>query len=425
MRVLDEPSSLLTVHVVFRALLRSSLLTLLVLLPALPAQAAAQAPTDSTPVTLESSWPKEGSALWVPPREGRLVFSGPVTTATLELDLLDDAGRAVRGKDLERLTSEQQAEKLIFRIPFLSTGSYTISWSVTTATGDPLSGEIRFTVDPPLTAGGGQNHRHGENAHLYQDSAGEFTLRILGLLPLVLLAAAWLRSRRRGGPARSDRLVVRVGAALLVLVGVVQAIADVVAYVDEFHEDPLSAALAAPAVGVLPLYVLVAGYLLLRAPLDRLLLGCMITVLALHAGLGHLTGGWSALLFYSAYAMTMAGFVLLAAHTLTMLADALRARRPTASQRHRSLLLLAFATGLSSFGMLVVHANGFEFNIDFAADFRLRLLLAAILLVSSAVFGWCASRRAVLWRIGAFPLALIVVGVAAALLWMPPPAAGL
>jgi hypothetical protein len=348
-----------------------------------------------------------------------------VKTASLEIELVDRDGSPVRGKELERLTSEQESDTLLFRIPFLSEGAYGISWSVDTLAGTALDGVISFQVDAPLVAAGGQNHRHGENAHLYQDTAGEFVLRVLGLLPLVLLAAAWSRSRRRGGPARSDRLVVRIGAVLLVLNGLVQAIVDVVAYVDEFHDYPLSAALAAPAVGVLPVVALVAGYLLLRAPVGRDLLGLTAIALLVHAGLGHLTGGWSAVLLYLCYAATMTGFIASASRTLVLLVDAARARRAAWWSATVSTAVPVLVTGFSSLGMLFVHAKGFELNIDFAEDLRFRTGAFLAVFASATMVSWATTRRSRLFLLLAVPAALVLTATAAALLWMPPPAAGL
>ena len=427
--MLDEPGLLLTVGVVFKTLLRSVVLASVFALSAAPAFAAAPATDDPAAATadvkLESSWPKEGVVLWVPPREGRLEFSAPVKTASLEIELVDSEGSAVRGKELERLTSEQESDTLLFRIPFLTEGDYGIKWSVDTVPAGSLDGTISFKVDAPLVAAGGQNHRHGEDAHLYRDTIGEFVLRILGLLPLVLLASAWSRSRRRGGTARSDRLVVRIGAVLLLLSGLVQAIADIVAYVDEFHNHPLSAALAAPAFGVLPVIVLVAGYLLLRAPVGRELLGLTAVALLVHAGLGHLTGGWSAILLYFFYAATMAGFVASSSRALVLLVDAVRARRPSWSSTAIPTTAAAVFTGVASLGMLFVHAKGFELNIDFAADLRFRVGVLLALSVSAVVVSWATTRRSRLFLLLALPAAFALTAASAALLWMPPPAAGL
>jgi methionine-rich copper-binding protein CopC len=382
-------------------------------------------PAAAEETALTDSWPREGVTLWVPPREGHLEFSAKVLSSSLALELRTADGDAVANRTLERLTSEQYAEKVIFRIPGLGAGEYRIVWSVETETGAKLDGEIGFTVDEPLVAGGGQNHRHGENAHLYKDSAGEFTLRLIGLLPLILLAAAFQRSRRRGGPSRLDRFTVRLGGVLVVLVGVVQAIADVVAYVDEYHDYPLSAALAAPAVGVLPVALLAGGLCVALAPTTGRLLGVVALMVAVNAGLGHLTAGWWAVLLYLLFVTLMGGFVMLGAGLLTALADSFRGRRDETRRSVRGVAAAWLLSGLASVGMLLLHAKGFTLKQDFAADLLFRASVTGISLGLLVVGGFLMTRKFLVLRLLSLLPAVLLLGLTAALLWMPPPAAGL
>lgn len=383
------------------------------------------APASADEVTLRDSWPREGSVLWVPPREGNLEFSGPVASSSLELELTDASGNPVPKRTLERLTSEQFATKLLFRIPALNPGEYRVVWSVDTETGSSIDGVVAFTVDEPLIAAGGQNHRHGENAHLYKDSIGEFTLRLLGLVPLFLLAFSYLRSRRRGEGARLDRFAVRVGGVLVVAAGLVQAIADVVAYVEEYHDYPLSAALAAPAVGVFPVALLLGGFLAVVAPLDRRLLGAIALLVAVNAGLGHLTAGWWAVLLYALFMFAMGAFVLLGGAAFGAFVDAVKGRRSDASAKVRGSAVAWLVLGVSSLGMLVLHAKGFYLQRDFRDDLMFRLGVMAASAVTLVMGAFFATRKALLLRLVSLLPLLVLVVLAAAFLWMPPPAAGL
>jgi len=393
------------------------LLALLGILPTGPAAAE--------DVVLKDSWPREESLLWVPPREGHLEFSAPVVSASLELELTFADGDPVPRRTLERLTSEQFAEKVVFRIPVLSPGAYVVGWQVETESGGSVSGSIPFTIDEPLVAAGGQNHRHGENAHLYQDSAGEFALRLGGLLALLLLFAAHLRHRRRGTSSRIDRFAVRVGAVVTVLAAIVHAVADIVAYVDEFHDYPLSAALAAPAVGVLPLIVMASAYLILRAPTDRVLLGVVVLLVAVNAGLGHLTAGWWAVLLYVLFVLAMGAFVVLGGTALATLVESLRGRFSSLAGLRLLLLTAWAALAGSSLGMLFLHAKGFDLQQDFHDDLVFRSVVSGAALFGGIVASFLAARKLLLLRILAILGFFLVVAVGSALLWMPPPAAGL
>lgn len=392
-------------------------LALLGLLPAAPAAAE--------DVVLKDSWPREDALLWVPPREGHLEFSAPVVSSSLELELTFADGDPVPRRTLERLTSEQFAEKVIFRIPVLAPGEYVVVWKVESQAGPRVEGSIPFEVDEPLIAAGGQNHRHGENAHLYQDSAGEFALRVSALFSLLLLFAVHLRHRRRGASSRVDRFAVRVGAVVTVLAALVHAVADVVAYVDEFHDYPLSAALAAPAVGVLPLVVAASAYLVLRAPTDRVLLGVIALLVAVNAGLGHLTAGWWAVLLYVLFVVAMGAFVVLGGTGFAMLVESLRGRYASLGGMRRLLGATWLALAASSFGMLFLHAKGFDLQQDFRDDLLFRTAVSASALVACGLVSLLTARKNLLLRLFAVVVFLFVVSAASALLWMPPPAAGL
>jgi hypothetical protein len=336
----------------------------------------------------------------------------------VSLELLTADGDPT-GRDLDRLTSAQSADTVLFRIPTLVPGGYRIDWTATTTDGAALAGSIPFSLEDELAAAGGQNHRHGADSHLYQDSWQAFSLRVFFLLPMALLAGAFLRSRSKGSAGLLDRFAVRAAGGLLALAALIGAVVDAVAYVDEYHDYPLAAAVSAPGmVMLLPLLGL-AAYLLATGRSDRVALWAAVSIAAIRAGLGHGASSFTEIGLYAIFAVTMFAVPLLWAVSFAELSFSTPSRR--------SLLLWASAalTAIAgSFSMLFLHAGTFSLRIDFADDRTFRLVAAGLLAGATMLTMLLSRTRRPLRLVGFLPFVLLVAA-SSALLWMPPPAAGL
>lgn len=175
---------------------------------------------------LESSWPRDAVMLWVPPKEARLTYLEPVKASTLVLTLSRTDGELLVEDEVVRLTSGESVTEILLRLPMIRPGMYELKWSVTAVSDAPLQGSIGFGLEPPIAAVGGQNHRHGES-HLYQDTPGQFALRLLFVAASAFLFASVRRARIVNGKGALERLLLRVGAGLLLLAALITGVVDV------------------------------------------------------------------------------------------------------------------------------------------------------------------------------------------------------
>lgn len=371
---------------------------------------------------LESSWPRDGVVLWVPPREGRLTFHEPVQASTLTLSLRRSDGATT--EELTRLTRGDGVTEILFRFATVRPGSFSIDWSVDAASGQPLEGTIAFELEPPIEAVGGQNHRHGDS-HLYEDSAGQFAPRLFFVLGAALVLAGVLRATRRGRPVPSDRLLVRAGALALGVTAAVIALFDAISWVEEYHDYPLSAFAAAPGLGVLlPMLGLVA-YAVLLAPTSRHIGVAAALSLALHAGLSHAVKSAAALQLFTVFTASLILTALVWANLVTTLLAAWRHRDVDRHETQRRLLLLVAGVLVTALAMLFLHAGTLDVQLAFRSSLWFRLTAGGTALVATWVTLRMSTRQTPVLRLLAVVPAGVLAAATAALLWMPPPAAGL
>ena len=370
---------------------------------------------------LESSWPRDGAELWVPPKEGRLGFSEPVKSSTLVLTLARTDGAALADDEVVRLTSGEAVSEILLRLPPLRPGGYSLEWAVVSASGANLSGRIGFGLEPPIAAVGGQNHRHGES-HLYEDTPGQFALRLLFVFAVAFLFAAVRRVSARSQVSVLDRAAVRTGAALLALAVVVGAIVDAVAWIGEYHDTPLSALVAAPGLSLLLPVLVFCGYLMVTARVSSAVLWAGVGVFASYAGLSHAIRTALGVELFVVFTVLLTSLALLWADLLRGVVGLVHggdAGFPFARLARSTVVLV-----VASVTMLLLHAGTFDLHMAFARDLRSRLVLAAVLTAAIAPLSFLASRRGAL-RVLCLAPVLVVFVVSAALVWMPPPAAGL
>lgn len=95
---------------------------------------------------LESATPAEGENLGEAPTEVRLSFAEPVEAAFNPIEVYDQAGVRVDGDDAASDPDDPSVVVASLQ-EGLPAGSYTVQWTVTSADGDPVSGEYSFGVD--------------------------------------------------------------------------------------------------------------------------------------------------------------------------------------------------------------------------------------------------------------------------------------
>jgi|LauGreSuBDMM15SN_2_FD.fasta_scaffold03017_3 hypothetical protein len=135
---------------------------------------------------IPKTWPSDGSSLWVPVREGRFSSDKPIDASTVSARLV---GGSV-DEELTRLTKGNNVTSVLFKIPNLDPGTYTITWAHADKT------EVtKFEIQQPVLAPGGGNHRgHESNSKPapwpQRISLGAVVL--VGGLALLNLAGLWV-----------------------------------------------------------------------------------------------------------------------------------------------------------------------------------------------------------------------------------------
>lgn len=150
---------------------------------------------DGTPtISLIASWPAEGTQIWVPSKEGKLIFSGPVNPSTAEYELVTIKSAASGLFKIERVAYGVSSDTVLFKLPELVPGVYELNWSIQTTTGETLEGTINFSVKEELIAPGGANHRM-DGTSIVPESRTNFLLKI-GILAIISLLGAIYSYRR-------------------------------------------------------------------------------------------------------------------------------------------------------------------------------------------------------------------------------------
>lgn len=105
--------------------------------------------------------PAEGGTLSEQPGEVRLVFDEPVRAEFAPVKVTDAGGDRV--DDGEADTSTRDPDVVVAPLGELPAGDYTVEWRVTSADGDPISGEYRFSVDESAVGGSAGEGNGGPN----------------------------------------------------------------------------------------------------------------------------------------------------------------------------------------------------------------------------------------------------------------------
>lgn len=89
--------------------------------------------------------PPDGDTLSEQPGEVRLFFDEPVRAEFDPIKVTDEEGNRVDGEDARTLSDDPDV--VVASLDVLPEGSYTVEWRITSADGDPISGEYGFAVD--------------------------------------------------------------------------------------------------------------------------------------------------------------------------------------------------------------------------------------------------------------------------------------
>lgn len=89
--------------------------------------------------------PPDGDTLSEQPGEVRLFFNEPVRAEFDPIKVTDEEGNRVDGEDARTLSGDPDV--VVASLDVLPEGSYTVEWRITSADGDPISGEYGFAVD--------------------------------------------------------------------------------------------------------------------------------------------------------------------------------------------------------------------------------------------------------------------------------------
>ena len=108
---------------------------------------------------LDRSSPEDGETLSEQPGEVRLFFDEPVRAEFDPVKVTDEEGNRVDDEDARTLPDDPDVVEA--GLDVLPEGSYTVEWRVTSADGDPVSGEFGFAVDASAAVAGGDGEAAG------------------------------------------------------------------------------------------------------------------------------------------------------------------------------------------------------------------------------------------------------------------------
>lgn len=226
---------------------------------ALPSLAKASQ-DDTLVVSLVSSWPAEDIEIWIPSKEGKLVFSGPVNPSTAAYGLINRESTQAGIFEIERVAYGVSPDTVLFKIPELVPGVYELNWSVQTTAGETLKGTINFSMAEELIAPGGANHRM-DGTSIVPESRTDFLLKI-GILAIVSLLAAVYRYRRLSSRKKiksdtTNTFLYGVSGGLVSLLGLLGFLATLYASLErQEHSDSLEHYILAFTAPLLWVYVL-------------------------------------------------------------------------------------------------------------------------------------------------------------------------
>jgi len=139
--------------------------------------------------------PADGDTLSEQPGEVRLVFDEPVRAEFDPINVTDEEGNRVDREDARTLSDDPDV--VVASLDVLPEGSYTVEWRITSADGDPISGEYGFAVDASAAVAEGGGAGGGDAGRSDDGSGGPGLGLILGVVLAGGLVAGGLVLLRR------------------------------------------------------------------------------------------------------------------------------------------------------------------------------------------------------------------------------------
>jgi hypothetical protein len=167
------------------------------------------------------------------------------------------------------------------------------------------------------------------------------------------------------------------------------------------------------------------AYALVSAPTTRRIGVAAALSLALHAGLSHAVKTPTALQLFVVFTASLIAVAVTWATLTSLVLDTLRSRRVNPRRIRRELYLLIAAALGTSLLMLLLHAGTLALELDFRAALWFRLVAGALACGGVWLTVQLNATKQPLLRLVSIIPASVVVAATAALLWMPPPAAGI
>ena len=149
---------------------------------------------------LASATPAEGESLGQAPTEVRLTFAEPVEAAFSPIEVYDAEGNRVDGDDARSDPGDPSVVVASLQ-EGLPAGSYTVRWTVTSADGDPVSGEYSFSVgesQPAATTGAEGEAEPASGSASLTDTGGFGSIPLYAGVALCVVVALGLSLRGRG-----------------------------------------------------------------------------------------------------------------------------------------------------------------------------------------------------------------------------------
>lgn len=183
--------------------------------------------------SMESSNIVDGSVLETPPTEWIVVFVKPVGSDAVSGDLIDADGRRLRLNPPSRGASDRE---LVYALPPLQSGIYTLRWRLVGDDAHVVTGRVRFEFrdvgipDGAATPSSVVIQWEETDGLPPDEESGSLTLvpfRALGYAALVLLLGLWFVELRVAAGARESSRGRRLGswsAAVLLATALVEAL---------------------------------------------------------------------------------------------------------------------------------------------------------------------------------------------------------
>jgi hypothetical protein len=348
---------------------------------------------------IPSIWPADEASLWVPIREARYSTDKPIDAADVRARITG----GVLDEELVRITKGNGVTSVLFRMPNLEPGTYSIAWTEAGTTKT-----TQFELQQPVLAPGGGNHRH-ESTTKGVPPAEKIALAfvvITGGLALLNVTGLWW-------------IPLAVSSALGALTAL---IASIVAFVTAYgsagiNDNAWATAFSSPGVWGFLIIALTMGAMPLTRSMSTLgRLAAVGTLSAVAAGAGHSHASLS-------QTMTVTVSVIIGMAGAATVAVALNSINPKTVVQVRDRLLVGGSLAVMAIASVFVHSMFAPPTGAFVDAYLVRAATAAVLAGALVTIRpWGSGRSRAVLSIVAI---LFVVASVIVLTQVPPLTAGI